>query len=40
MGQRTGLAAEILGGVQVGEVVIVHPDETVEEGKELAVTRR
>ncbi len=40
VGQRTGLAAEVLGGLQVGEVVIVHPDETVEEGKELAVTRR
>ena len=40
VGQRTGLAAEIVGGLQVGEVVVVHPDETVEDGKTLTVTRR
>lgn len=40
IGHRTGLAAEITEGLRVGEVVVVHPDETVEEGKLLTVTRR
>ncbi len=33
VGHRSGVAAEITGGVKEGEVVILHPDETVEEGK-------
>lgn len=40
VGHRNGLAAEILGGLKPGEVVITHPDETVEEGKALRVTKR
>ena len=33
VGHRNGVAAEILGGLKAGEVVIAHPDETVSEGK-------
>jgi HlyD family secretion protein len=38
IGQRSGLAAEIVSGLEEGEVVIPHPDETVEDGK--AVEKR
>jgi HlyD family secretion protein len=40
VGHRTGIAAEILGGLQKGELVVTHPDETVAEGKALQVTLR
>ena len=30
---RTGLAAEIVSGLKVGDKVVAHPDETVEDGK-------
>ncbi len=33
VGHRSGVAVEILGGVREGETVILHPDETVGEGK-------
>ena len=33
VGQRSGLAVEVTGGLREGEVVVLHPDETVEEGK-------
>jgi HlyD family secretion protein len=33
VGQRSGLAAQILDGLNEGEEVILHPDETVEDGK-------
>ena len=37
IGQRNGLAAEVLSGVSEGEAVITHPDDTVEEGKLVTV---
>jgi HlyD family secretion protein len=33
LGQRSGLAAQILTGLNPGDSVILHPDETVEDGK-------
>lgn len=36
VGHRSGLAAEILGGLKEGDVVVSHPDETVEDGKAVA----
>lgn len=33
VGHRSGVAVEILGGVREGETVILHPDESVGEGK-------
>jgi len=35
-GHRSGLAVEIVKGLKEGDVVILHPDETVEEGKLVA----
>lgn len=35
IGHRSGLAAEILSGLKQGDVVITHPDENVEEGKQV-----
>jgi HlyD family secretion protein len=35
VGHRTGLAAEILSGLTEGEVVISHPDNSIEEGTRL-----
>ena len=32
VGQRTGLAAQIVAGIQAGERVISHPDDRVREG--------
>ncbi len=32
VGQRTGLAAEILSGLSEGEAVVAHPDSTIEDG--------
>jgi len=37
-GQRSGLAAQIVKGLQEGETVITHPDEKIEDG--VAVTLR
>jgi len=39
-GHRSGLAAEVLSGLREGELVITHPDETVEDGKTVTVTKR
>ena len=36
LGHRSGLAAEIVSGLKEGEVVIPHPDETIEDGKPVA----
>jgi HlyD family secretion protein len=33
VGHRSGVAVEITGGLRAGEVVVLHPDETVVEGK-------
>lgn len=35
VGQRNGLAAEILSGLKDGETVVAHPDETVEDGAQV-----
>jgi len=35
VGHRTGLAAEIVSGLKAGEMVVAHPDETVEDGKSV-----
>jgi HlyD family secretion protein len=32
IGHRNGLQAQVLGGLQGGETVIVHPDDTLEDG--------
>ncbi len=37
-GQRNGLSAQILDGLSEGEVLITHPDDTIDEG--VAVKRR
>jgi HlyD family secretion protein len=36
VGHRSGVAVEITGGLRAGETVILHPDETVAEGKAVA----
>ncbi|HSK09021.1 MAG TPA: HlyD family efflux transporter periplasmic adaptor subunit, partial [Vicinamibacterales bacterium] len=36
VGQRTGLAAEILSGLQASDLVIVHPPDTVTDGTRVA----
>jgi HlyD family secretion protein len=33
VGHRSGVSAEITGGLREGDVVVTHPDETVEDGK-------
>jgi HlyD family secretion protein len=38
VGQRNGLSAEILEGLTEGEIVITHPDNTIEDG--VAVKQR
>jgi HlyD family secretion protein len=35
-GQRSGLAVQILDGLNEGESVIIHPDETVGDGVRIA----
>lgn len=40
IGHRSGVAAEVLSGLRPGELVIQHPDETVEDGKAVTVTKR
>ncbi|MBL8212065.1 MAG: HlyD family efflux transporter periplasmic adaptor subunit [Bryobacterales bacterium] len=37
IGHRSGVAAEILSGLKEGDTVVAHPDETVEDGKAVAV---
>ena len=32
LGQRTGLAAQVLDGLSEGEVVILYPSELVDDG--------
>ena len=39
VGHRTALAAEVIGGLKDGDLVIGHPDETVEDGKAVAATK-
>ncbi len=35
VGQRTGLVAQILAGVDAGEAVVVHPSDAVEDGRRV-----
>ncbi|MGE0372959.1 MAG: efflux RND transporter periplasmic adaptor subunit [Gammaproteobacteria bacterium] len=37
IGHRNGLQAQVLGGLQGGETVIVHPDDTLEDGARVKV---
>jgi HlyD family secretion protein len=37
VGQRNGLAAQILDGLKEGEEVVRHPDDTIEENRLLGV---
>jgi HlyD family secretion protein len=37
VGQRNGLAAQILEGLKEGEEVVRHPDDTIEENRLLGV---
>ena len=37
VGHRSGLAAEIVKGLNDGDTVVAHPDETVEDGKAVSV---
>ena len=37
MGQRNGLRAQIVSGVNAGDRVIVHPDDQVKDGVRVAV---
>ncbi|MFM2126391.1 MAG: hypothetical protein RL328_2842 [Acidobacteriota bacterium] len=37
IGHRSGLAAEIIQGLSDGDTVVAHPDETVEDGKQVAI---
>ena len=39
LGHRNGLAAEIVSGVKEGEIIIPHPDETVEDGKQVVTQK-
>lgn len=40
IGHRTGLAVEITAGLRSGETLVAHPDETVDDGKQVAVQPR
>jgi HlyD family secretion protein len=35
VGHRNGLTAEILSGLKEGDTIVAHPDETVEDGKQV-----
>jgi HlyD family secretion protein len=37
VGHRSGLAAEITTGLKDGDNVVAHPDETVEDGKQVTI---
>lgn len=39
LGHRNGLAAEVVSGLKEGEMVIPHPDETVEDGTQVVVKK-
>lgn len=38
VGHRSGLEAEILSGLNAGDLVIQHPDETIEDGAPVEIT--
>ncbi len=37
VGQRNGLQAQIVSGINAGDNVIVHPDDQVKDGVRVAV---
>ena len=37
IGQRNGLAAQVLAGVEAGESVIIHPSDAVEDGRRVKI---
>jgi HlyD family secretion protein len=37
VGQRNGLEAEILSGLNEGEIVVVHPPDTLADGTRITV---
>lgn len=37
VGHRNGLSAEVLKGLEEGELVVTHPDDSVTDGREVAV---
>ncbi|MDH3220502.1 MAG: efflux RND transporter periplasmic adaptor subunit [Gammaproteobacteria bacterium] len=37
IGQRNGLAAQILAGVEPGESIIIHPSDAVEDGRRVKI---
>ena len=40
VGHRSGVAAEIVGGLKEGDIVIAHPDETVADGRAVAGSKQ
>ncbi len=39
-GKRSGLYAQILSGLDVGEKVITHPDELIEDGRNISIEKQ
>jgi len=35
IGRRNGLSAQLLSGLKAGEAVILHPGDTVSDGKKV-----
>jgi HlyD family secretion protein len=36
LGQRTDLLAEVVGGLKEGAVVILHPEDAIQDGAKVA----
>jgi HlyD family secretion protein len=36
IGQRNGIAAQVLSGLEEGQAVITHPDSSLEDGSQVA----
>ncbi len=39
-GKRSGLYAQILSGMNAGENVITHPDELIEDGRQIHLDKK
>ena len=35
LGRRSGLTAQVLSGIEAGDLVITHPDDEIEDGLEV-----
>ncbi len=35
IGQRNGMSAEVISGLKEGDIVITHPDSSIEDGKRV-----